>query len=74
MIEKIDSKLCNGCGWCELACPMELILLRDISKDDKKKKQAYFNNPMECVVCYNCEKVCPKGAITVGSEKPIPHP
>ena len=58
----IDNDVCNGCGYCALACPTNCI---DLDYDTKKGYVADIN---ECIVCRNCEEECPKKIIEVKLE------
>jgi NAD-dependent dihydropyrimidine dehydrogenase PreA subunit len=55
----IDKHMCNGCGYCALACPTSCI---DLDYDSMK---AFVTDISECIVCRNCEEECPKKVITV---------
>ncbi len=67
-IERIDSKLCNGCGICVETCQMDVIRL------DEKEKKAIIKYPEDCetTTCGICEIECPKHAIYVALPKRIP--
>ncbi len=69
MIQSIDSETCNGCGICVLACPMEVLRL-----EEGIAKKIRVTDKNQCMVCYNCEKSCPKKAILVNAIKPLPYP
>ena len=62
-IERIDRNLCNGCGTCVNACPMDVIRL------DKTDKRAVIAYVRECMCCAACEIECPAAAIYVSPEK-----
>jgi formate hydrogenlyase subunit 6/NADH:ubiquinone oxidoreductase subunit I len=55
----IDKHMCNGCGYCALACPTNCI---DLDYDSMK---AFVTDISECIVCRNCEEECPKKVIVV---------
>lgn len=61
-IKSIDAHLCTGCGVCVDDCPMDVLRLSD---DDNVARIAY---PGDCIVCYQCEKSCPSGAVTLTAE------
>ena len=50
---RVDKKLCNSCGLCEKACPMDIRRVGD----------------HECIHCGHCVSVCPKNAIYFGRER-----
>ena len=70
-IEKLDQEICTGCGICFAACP------QDVFRMDGQKKKSAIMYPKDCVACWNCEILCPVGAITVseprGREVPSPY-
>ena len=68
MIKEIDPMKCNACGLCVLGCNMDLIRM------DEGKECAFFENPQECLVCWNCVRLCKAKAITVTPEMPVPYP
>ena len=53
---KINEKLCNGCGQCELICPVQAIHIID------NKARLDNNKCVECNVCYRNAR-CPVNAI-----------
>ncbi len=69
-IQKIDERLCVGCGVCVDTCPMDVIRFND------KKKRAYVAYAADCMSCFLCEEDCPRDAIHVTTKRasPIPMP
>jgi len=50
----LDEKSCINCGKCKSVCPMDVDML-----DNKRSRK----NGTECILCYECVKACPKGAL-----------
>jgi NAD-dependent dihydropyrimidine dehydrogenase PreA subunit len=63
-IERIDEKLCTGCGICVRSCPMDVIEI------DDKSKTAIIKYPDDCVLCEWCRLDCPQNAIYISPDKP----
>jgi NAD-dependent dihydropyrimidine dehydrogenase PreA subunit len=61
-IKRINEELCIGCGLCVDDCPM------DVLRMDGTKNKAYIRYPGDCMVCYQCETVCPQKAIVLTAE------
>ena len=61
-IKRIDAELCTGCGFCVDDCPMDV--LRMAPNGDI----AAVVYPGDCIVCYQCEKYCPSGAVVLTAE------
>ena len=51
---KCDKKKCISCGKCKRVCPMDV----DVTDNSRKRK-----NGTECILCMECVKNCPKGAL-----------
>ncbi|MCR5396462.1 MAG: 4Fe-4S binding protein [Lachnospiraceae bacterium] len=49
-----DEEKCVHCGKCKRVCPMEV----DVTDNSRKRK-----NGTECILCMECVKNCPKGAL-----------
>lgn len=49
-----DREKCVSCGKCRRVCPM------DVDMTDNSRKRA---NGTECILCFECVKNCPKGAL-----------
>ena len=52
----ISKSKCNGCGICDLFCPVDVIHMEE--------KLAVVRYPEECWHCGSCRLDCPKGAVT----------
>jgi NAD-dependent dihydropyrimidine dehydrogenase PreA subunit len=64
-IERIDPKICTGCGACVNSCPLDVIRM------DEKRKVAVIKYPEDCMLCLYCERDCPVNAIYVSPEKKV---
>jgi NAD-dependent dihydropyrimidine dehydrogenase PreA subunit len=58
-IKRIDAELCTGCGLCVEDCPMDVLRM---AEDGDIAAVVY---PGDCIVCYQCEKSCPAGAVVL---------
>jgi uncharacterized protein (DUF362 family)/NAD-dependent dihydropyrimidine dehydrogenase PreA subunit len=54
---KVDRGLCDACGSCVRACPVDAIVLKD--------RPTFDHNA--CIACYCCYELCPRSAIKVGN-------
>ena len=72
-VEKIDQKMCIGCGRCFKVCGrdvLELICITedgdivDAFDDEAEKKVMSVKNAGNCIGCESCGKVCSKSCIT----------
>ena len=57
---------CIDCALCVLACPTDSLGF------DQKDKQLLVLNEAHCIVCINCEDVCPVEAIRIGLNAYLP--
>jgi polyferredoxin len=51
---RCDEDRCISCGKCKRVCPMEV----DVTDNSRKRK-----NGTECILCMECVKNCPAGAL-----------
>jgi len=63
-IERIDPKLCNGCGICFDRCPMDVIRI------DEQSNKAIIKYFEDCISCSKCELDCLQAAIYVSPARP----
>ena len=63
MIDQIVQHECAGCGFCEIACPMDVI------RTDPVTRKPYIAYRKDCQTCFLCEHFCPVGAIKIGLER-----
>lgn len=49
-----DKEKCISCGKCKKVCPMDV----DMTDNSRKRK-----NGTECILCFECARNCPKGAL-----------
>lgn len=55
----INIEKCNGCGICDLHCPLDVIFF------DEKNNIPSVKYPEECWHCGSCRLDCPTGAISI---------
>ncbi|MDT8317853.1 MAG: DUF362 domain-containing protein [bacterium] len=54
---KVDHNICDLCGDCIGTCPVEVMSVKN------KRLDIFYR---DCIHCFCCQEVCPKGAITPG--------
>ena len=59
MIKRINTGECDGCSLCVEICPM------DVLRIDEIMEKAVIRYLEDCMTCFNCERVCPRGCIDV---------
>jgi flavodoxin/Fe-S-cluster-containing hydrogenase component 2 len=62
---RVDDKKCTSCGLCINLCPTENIV------EDKQGRPTFGR---KCLLCLNCEMLCPEGAITSPESWPLFRP
>ena len=64
-VVEIDSNRCKGCNLCVVACPADVLALRQQEVNDRGYHFAYTQNADNCVGCGSCSLVCPDACIEV---------
>jgi ferredoxin len=66
-ILKVDPGLCNGCGNCISACPVEALGLVSAHDPGKPKRLKARLDEGTCLGCGVCVRSCPRGALALES-------
>ena len=61
----VDWDICEGCGTCIKACPVQLYEWMDAPGHPTSEKKAFPARESDCIQCFQCEKQCPAQAIRV---------
>jgi formate hydrogenlyase subunit 6/NADH:ubiquinone oxidoreductase subunit I len=57
---------CIDCALCVLACPVDCLGFK------QTERQLVVLSEAHCIVCLNCEDVCPTNAIRIGLDRYLP--
>jgi Nif-specific ferredoxin III len=76
-VHSINDQKCIGCGRCFKVCGRAVLVLKAVTDDGElialdgededdeyEKKIMTIDNPMNCIGCEACAKVCPKKCYT----------
>ena len=60
----VDSEQCDGCSLCRAFCPFDVL---EIGAETNRRMlhSAVVANPLDCLGCEQCERICPVAAIFV---------
>ncbi len=76
-VTKLNEEKCIGCGRCFKVCPRDVLTIvqravddvdfdddDDDDDDDGDNSFMTLTNPMDCIGCEACSRVCPKACFT----------
>jgi ferredoxin len=66
-IPETNESVCNGCGKCADACPVEAMALVSINHPSQKPKRRARLEPDRCLGCGVCVRACPNHGIRLKS-------
>lgn len=73
-IARCDASLCNGCGLCERACPIDAVSL-PVPPGGRKRDRRCLVDEAYCLGCGACALKCPTGALKLHPrERKVLHP
>ncbi|WMW65788.1 4Fe-4S dicluster domain-containing protein [Nitratidesulfovibrio liaohensis] len=73
-IARCDASLCNGCGLCERACPIDAVSL-PVPPGGRKRDRRCTVDEAYCLGCGACALKCPTGALRLHPrERKVLHP
>lgn len=73
-IARCDASLCNGCGLCERACPIDAVSL-PVPPGGRKRDRRCTVDEAYCLGCGACALKCPPGALRLHPrERKVLHP
>ncbi|MEG6505116.1 ATP-binding protein [Nitratidesulfovibrio sp. 1201_IL3209] len=73
-IARCDASLCNGCGLCGRACPIDAVSL-PVPSDGRKRDRRCVVDEAYCLGCGACALKCPTGALRLHPrQRKVLHP
>lgn len=66
---KVSPTFCTACAACTLTCPTSALTVVD-----RPKVREIQYGPGQCIVCGNCEGICPEHAARLGHDFKLPNP
>lgn len=73
-IARCDASLCNGCGLCDQACPIDAVSL-PVPPGGRKRDRRCTVDEAYCLGCGACALKCPTGALRLHPrERKVLHP
>lgn len=61
----VNTERCKGCRLCVVACPCNVLNLKEKEVNDRGYHFAYMEQPEACIGCQSCALVCPDACIEV---------
>ena len=61
----INTKACQGCGYCVYFCPQKCITMSKDQFNEQGFLIPNITNPEACIACKICANMCPEMAIEV---------
>lgn len=61
----VNQERCKGCDLCVVACPTQVLELKEKEVNDRGYHFAYPAREEACIGCASCAAVCPDGCIEV---------
>ena len=61
----VNTERCKGCRLCVVACPCNVLNLKEKEANDRGYHFAYMEQPEACIGCQSCALVCPDACIEV---------
>ena len=60
----VDNEQCDGCRLCTAFCPLDVL---EIGMETNRRMLHFASvaNPLNCLGCETCERICPTAAIFV---------
>ena len=60
----VDGEQCDGCRLCTVFCPLDVLEI-GAATNRRMIHHAVVANPLNCLGCGQCQRICPTAAIFV---------